>query len=49
MAALYLIFSDVAQNAANFKCKFQYVGKTSQNLNKGFNWNSSYFRNLTAY
>ena len=31
------------------KCKLQYVGKTSQNLNKTFNWYNSCFRNTTAY
>ena len=31
------------------KCKLQYVGETSQNLNKRFNWHNSCFRNPTAY
>ena len=29
------------------KCKLQYVGETSQNLNKRFNWHNSCFRNPT--
>ena len=31
------------------KCKLQYVGETSQNLNKRFNWHNTCFRNPTAY
>ena len=31
------------------KCKLQYVGETSQNLNKRYNWHNSCFRNPTAY
>ena len=31
------------------KCKLQYVGETSQNLNKRFNWHNSCFRNPIAY
>ena len=31
------------------KCKFQYVGQTSQNLNERLNWHNSCFRNPTAY
>ena len=31
------------------KCKLQYVGETSQNLNKRFNWHNSCFRNPNAY
>ena len=31
------------------KYKLQYVGETSQNLNKRFNWHNSCFRNPTAY
>ena len=31
------------------KCKLQYVGETSKNLNKRFNWHNSCFRTPTAY
>ena len=31
------------------KCKLHYVGETSQNLNKRFNWHNSWFRNSTSY
>ena len=31
------------------KCKLQYVGETSENLNKRLNWHDSCFRNPTAY
>ena len=31
------------------KYKFQYVGETSQNLSKRFNWHKPCFRNLIAY
>ena len=31
------------------KCKLQYVGETSQSLNKRFNWYNSCFRNPTTY
>ena len=31
------------------KCKLQYVGETSLNLNKRFNWHNFCFRNPTAY
>ena len=31
------------------KCKPQYVGETSQNLNTRFNWHNSCFRNPTAF
>ena len=31
------------------KCKLQYIGETSQDLNKRFNWHNSSFRNPTAY
>ena len=31
------------------KCELQYVGETSQNLNKIFNWHNCCFRNATAY
>ena len=31
------------------KCKLQYVGETSKNLNKRFNWHNSCFRNPNAY
>ena len=31
------------------KCKLQYVGETSQNLNKRFNWYNSCFANPTVY
>ena len=31
------------------KCKLQYVGEISQNLNKIFNWRNSCFRNPAAY
>ena len=31
------------------RCKLQYIGETSQNLNKRFHWHNSCFRNPTAY
>ena len=31
------------------KCKLQYVGETSQNLNKRFNWHNSCFKKPTGY
>ena len=31
------------------KCKLQYVGETSQNFDKRFNWHNSCFRNPIAY
>ena len=31
------------------KCKLQYIGETSQNLNKRFNWHNSCFWNPSAY
>ena len=46
-------FNDHFFNAVSLitcnKCKLQYVGETSQNLNKRFNWHNSCFRNPTAY
>ena len=41
--------SNVAYLITCNKCKLQYVGETSQNLNKRFNWHNSCFRNPTAY
>ena len=41
--------SDVVYLIICNKCKLQYVGETSQNLNKRFNWHNSCFRNPTAY
>ena len=41
--------SNVAYLITYNKCKLQYVGETSQNLNKRFNWHNTCFRNPTAY
>ena len=41
--------SDVVYFITCNKCKLQYVGETSQNLNKKFNWHNTCFRNPTPY
>ena len=41
--------SNVVYLITCYKCKLQYVGETSQNLNERLNWHNSCFRNPTAY
>ena len=42
------IFSNVVYLITYNKFELQYVGETSQNLNRRLNWHNFYFRNTTA-